>query len=132
MKENISIQFSKSSKTAGCQSVRTDLVRTKCFSSRLIRGVGNFSYTVALSAIKINLKIKERKSENATCRAAWCLMYQFELDCRYYMFNIKFKVLGVPVFLIITHLIPDLSFQCMVRRVLVFFLFAFLITIRIC
>ena len=41
------------------------------------------------------------------------------------MFNIKFKVLGVPVFYIITHLIPDLSFQCMVRRVLVFFFVCF-------
>ncbi len=46
----------KCSNTSCCQSFKTDEVRTKCFSSRLISGVGNFSYTVSLSAIRINLK----------------------------------------------------------------------------
>ena len=31
-------------------------VSTKCFSSRLIKGVGNLSYTVSFSAIRINLQ----------------------------------------------------------------------------
>jgi len=39
-------------------------VRTKCFSRRLMSGVGNFSYTVFFSAITISLagkKERERK-----------------------------------------------------------------------
>ncbi len=38
-----------------------DEVNTKCFSSLLIKGVGNLSYTVSFSAIKINLQIEKKK-----------------------------------------------------------------------
>ena len=51
--------------TSFCQSNSTVSVRTKCFSSRLIRGVGNFSYTVSFSAIRINLDKRQTVNECA-------------------------------------------------------------------
>ena len=54
--ENIVIQFSNCFSTSFCQSLSTDDVKTKCFSSRLMRGIGKFSCTVSLSAIMISLQ----------------------------------------------------------------------------
>ena len=53
--ENSPIQSWNLSSTSCCQSFKTEDVRTKCFSSLLINGVGNFSYTVSLSAIRMSL-----------------------------------------------------------------------------
>ncbi len=55
------IQVLKSSKISLCHFSSTEEVRTKCFSRRLIRGVGNFSYTVSFSAIRISLFIGKQK-----------------------------------------------------------------------
>ena len=53
--EKVSIHSSNSFKIISCHGSRIDEVSTKCFSKRLISGVGNFSYTVSFSAIRINL-----------------------------------------------------------------------------
>ena len=55
--ENLAIQFSNCFSTSCCQSLSTDDVKTKCFSSRLMSGIGNFLCTVSLSAITINLQV---------------------------------------------------------------------------
>ena len=54
--ENLVIQSSNCFRTSFCHSFSTDDVKTKCFSSRLMRGIGNFLCTVSLSAITINLQ----------------------------------------------------------------------------
>lgn len=54
--ENLVIQSSNWFSTSFCQSLSTDDVKTKCFSSRLISGIGKFLCTVSLSAITINLQ----------------------------------------------------------------------------
>ena len=40
-----------------CQFSNTEEYRTKCFSSLLMSGVGNSSYTVVFSAMRISLGI---------------------------------------------------------------------------
>ena len=40
-------------------------MRTKCFSNRLIRGVGNLSYTVSFSAMRISLQLNRIKVDTA-------------------------------------------------------------------
>ena len=52
------IQFLRSSRTSICLLLSTVEVSTICFSRRLIRGVGNRSYTTFFSAIRINLNTK--------------------------------------------------------------------------
>ena len=47
--------------TSSSSSVSTEEVRTKCFSRRLMSGVGNFSYTVFFSAITISLVARRRE-----------------------------------------------------------------------
>jgi len=54
--ENWCIHSWKRCSTSSCSSVSTEEVRTKCFSRRLMSGVGNFSYTVVFSAITISLQ----------------------------------------------------------------------------
>ena len=53
--ENAWIQFSNSLRALCCQLSNTEEVSTKCFSSLLMSGVGNFLYTVSFSAIRMSL-----------------------------------------------------------------------------
>jgi len=59
--ENWCIHSWKWCSTSSCSSVSTEEVRTKCFSRRLMSGVGNFSYTVVFSAITISLQGEVRR-----------------------------------------------------------------------
>lgn len=52
---NNSIHSKSLAKTSCCHSLSSVLLKTKCFSRRLINGVGNVSYTFLLSAIRISL-----------------------------------------------------------------------------
>ena len=71
--ENLLIHSINFFKRDSCHGSRIDEVRTKCFSRRLIRGVGNFSYTVSFSAMRISLKMYVIQSLVTTCMHACVL-----------------------------------------------------------
>lgn len=53
--ENLLIHLVNVFKTFRCHVSKMEEMSKKCFSIRFIKAVGNFSYTVSFSAIRINL-----------------------------------------------------------------------------